>query len=133
MRKQECLKGVREVVICSLSCAYVDVQRVLVRNRVHGDSLQAEFLAGADDAHGNLSTIGDEHLLEVLGGHCLELRPTLWRPDGGGDLPLATAAGTIELSRPMHLLHHLRSSTSNFQKCDPGKSLSSIRISVDCI
>ena len=92
---------------------YVDVQRVLVRNRVHGDGLEAELLAGTDDAHRNLPAVSDEHLLEVLGGHGFELRPTLGRSDGGGDLPLATAAGAMELSRPMHLLHHLRSSTSN--------------------
>ena len=40
------------------------VQGVLVRGRVHGDGLDAHLAARADDAHGNLAAVRDEHLVD---------------------------------------------------------------------
>ncbi len=43
------------------------VQGLAVGVRVHGDAAQAGILAGADDADGDLATVGDEYLAH-LGG-----------------------------------------------------------------
>ena len=48
-----------------------DVQRVAVRLRVHGHGLDAQLAAGADDAHGDLAAVGDQHFLE----HAVLLSP----------------------------------------------------------
>ena len=41
-----------------------DVERLAVELGVHGDGLDAELACGADDAHGDLATVGDQDLLE---------------------------------------------------------------------
>ena len=40
------------------------VQRFAVGLRIHGDRLDAEFAAGADDAQRDLAAVGDQDLLE---------------------------------------------------------------------
>jgi len=52
----------------------VDRQAVRVGLAVHGDRLDTELAAGADDAHGDLAAIRDEDLLEPRHGrrHRLE-------------------------------------------------------------
>ena len=41
-----------------------DVQRVLVRLRIHGDGLDPQLAAGADDSKRDLPAVGDEYLFE---------------------------------------------------------------------
>lgn len=51
--------------------AYLHVQAIAVSSGVDGNCLQAKLLAGADDAHGNLAAVGDEHLFEAgRGSNC---------------------------------------------------------------
>jgi hypothetical protein len=38
----------------------LQVRRVLVRGGIHADGLDAELLAGADDAEGDLAAVGDQ-------------------------------------------------------------------------
>ena len=40
-----------------------DVERVAIELAVDGDGLDAELASGADDAHGDLATVGDQDLL----------------------------------------------------------------------
>ena len=42
-----------------------DVQAGAVSIRIHGDGRDAQFAAGADDAHGDLAAIGDQHFLDL--------------------------------------------------------------------
>ena len=41
-----------------------DVQRVLVRLRIHGDGLDAQLAARDDDAHRDLAAVGDQNFLK---------------------------------------------------------------------
>ena len=41
-----------------------DVEALAVGGRVHGDGLDAELAAGADDADGDLAAVGDQDALE---------------------------------------------------------------------
>ena len=46
-------------LVCEL-----DVERVAVGGRVHGDRLDAELVQRADHAHGDLAPVRDEHSFE---------------------------------------------------------------------
>lgn len=60
---------------------HLHVQRVLVGGGVDGDGVQAHLLAGADHTHRDLTTIGNQHLLEAG----LNLRGIAAAAVGGGD------------------------------------------------
>ncbi len=61
------------------------VQAVAVGLRIHGDGLDPEILAGADDAHGDLAAIGDEDFLEHISA--AGWRTALLRTRPGGRSP----------------------------------------------
>ncbi len=42
----------------------LDVERVTIGRRVHGDRLDSELAEGADHAHGDLAPVRDEHAVE---------------------------------------------------------------------
>jgi hypothetical protein len=51
-----------------------DVHRVGVRGRVHGDGLDAHFVAGAVNAERDLAAVGDEQLVDF---HIAALQPMM--------------------------------------------------------
>ena len=55
-------RGRRAEQVGLVSVAHV--QRAAVHVRIHGHGGNAQFAAGADDAHGDLAPVGDEDFLE---------------------------------------------------------------------
>jgi hypothetical protein len=70
-----------------------DVQGVLVGGRVHGDGLQAELAARADDPQGDLPAVGDQDLAD-LDGHSLRTRNSRVPYSTGWALSMSTASIT---------------------------------------
>ena len=86
--------------------------RVSIRLRINGDRRNAGVLRGADDANGDLATVGDENLRDLLGG--LLGHETLlfsWAPDGSSDRRLVRqSSGSDGCARHM-LGAHVRANT----------------------
>src|SRR5579883_487700 len=86
-----------EVALERLARAYVDrlvgepdVERVAVRVREDGDRLDPHLAAGADDAHGDLGSVGDQDLLDHEGSEC---KPCRKLPPRGEAVPQIVAEG----------------------------------------
>ena len=70
----------------------LDVQRLPVRGGVHGHALDAQFLAGAHDAQGDLAAVADQDLLE----------------HGGTTVLVRVHAGYLRRRDPVIRIGHLR-------------------------
>jgi hypothetical protein len=44
----------------------LDMQGIFIDIRIHGDSLDPEFLAGAHNSDGDLAAVGDQNLFEHI-------------------------------------------------------------------